>query len=134
VEVVMRDVAGLMHLAFKLVHEVSDACLAMEREPEMRAHRVHATLIADSGVSALAHVAAASAGLTDPSLAARLHVTDSLRGAREELRVLKQRLHVVQGLHYVPDHAAAEIAAKVDELSIVLMALTVEVRGNHMAA
>lgn len=130
----MRDVSGLMNVAFKLVHEVSDACLAMEREPGLRAHRTHATLIADGGVSALAHIAAASAGVTDPSLSARLHVTTSLRGAREELRVLKQRLNSARGLRYISDETAGSVVGKIDELSVVVMALTVEVRGNHMAA
>jgi hypothetical protein len=130
----MKDVVGLMNVAFNVAHEIADACLAMEREPGMRGHRVHATLIADSGVSALAHVAAASASLTDPSLSARLHVTDSLRGAREELRVLKQRLNSARHLHYLREDVSDEVTKKADDLSVILMALTVEVRGSRVAA
>lgn len=76
------------------------------------------------------HIAAASAGLTDPSVAARMHVTTSLRGAREELRVLNQRLNSLSGLHYVTDETAGTVVNKVDELSVILMALAVEVRGK----
>lgn len=130
----MKDVVGLMQVAFSVAHEVSDACLAIEREPGMRGHRAQATLIADSGVSALAHVAAASASLTDPSLAARLHVTDSLRGAREELRTLRQRLNSARHLRYLREDLAEDVMKKADDLSVILMALAVEVRGNHIAA
>ena len=130
----MKDVKGLMQLAFQLAHEVADACLAMEHEPGMRQHRPQAVVMADGGVSALAHVAAASADLTDPSFSARLNVTRSLRGAREELRILRQRINSARGLHRLPDEEAEGLSKKIDDLCVVLMALAVEVGGNRMAA
>lgn len=127
----MKDVAGLMHLAFKLAHEISDASLDMESAPGLRPHRFYATQVADCGVSTLTHIAAASADLSDSSFNGRMRVAASLHGAREELSRLKQALKTIGVQRYAD---TAFLVARVDELSVVIMALTIEVRGNRLVA
>ncbi|MBK7327804.1 MAG: hypothetical protein IPI85_01530 [Dehalococcoidia bacterium] len=130
----MRDIHGLMQLAFGLAHDVSEASLDLERTPGLRGRGVHARLIADSGVSALAHVASASADLSEGGFNGRLRATSSLRGAREELKQLRDRVHTVATANYISETAASELTSRIDELATLIMALSVEVRGGRSAA
>ena len=131
----MKDVAGLLHLAFRLAHEVSDASLDMEQAPGLRSHRFFADQIAAGGVSALTHVAAASAAYSeDSSFRGRQQATASLRGAREELRKLRRALKSVEGQHYVPVENVTALDSQADELTVVLTALVVELSGNRFLA
>ena len=129
----MKDVAGLMHLAFKLTHEVSEAGLDLDQARGLRDRPFYTRQIADSGVSALAQVAAASAIFPTTNYRSRMEAATALRGAREDLRQLKDALkRAATGGHLGED--GTELMKKVDELTVVLMALAIEVRGNSLAA
>lgn len=129
----MKDVAGLMHLAFKLTHEVSEAGLDLGQAPSLRKGRSYSRQITDSGVSALAQVAAASAIFPSSDYGARMEAARALRGAREDLRRFKDSVkRAVAAGQIAPD--CAELLTKVDELTVILMALAIEVRGNSLAA
>lgn len=130
----MKDVAGLLQLAFKLAHEVSEATLDIERAPGLRNHRLHGSRIADCGISVLARVAAAASDYADPQYHARLQVPSSLRAARDELGQLRQYLNTVLGQRYVEESQMHSLIARADELTAVLMALGVEIRGERRVA
>lgn len=131
----MKDVAGLLHLTYRLAHEVSEAGLDMERAPNLRPHRTLANQAADAGVSALAHVAAAS-GDWSPNMGyrERAAVELALRGARGELRQMTAHLKMLRGRQTGAQSQIGSLIARVDELTVVLMATAVAVRGNRLVA
>lgn|GEM_PF-3712426 len=130
----MRDVSGLLLLAFRLAHEISDACLDLEQDSSLSRNPARANQIADGGVSALAYLAGASADFHDPSLRARLAVRSSVRGSREELAKLKERLKSATAAGYLDPVASEDLVRRIDELTVILMALGVELRGTRAAA
>ena len=127
VDVDVRSIAGLMHLAFRLAHEVSEAALDLEKGG-LRGPRFYASIVADTGVSALAHVAAASATYSD-DYRGRLEAAASLRSARECLVKLKDVVSRAAAQHYLDESIAKPLTARVEETIAVLMALGIEVRG-----
>ena len=77
----MKDIRGLAHLAFSLTHEVSEGALDLESSAPMRRHRFLGHQVADAGVSALAHVACASAVCPPGGYMERLGASSALRNA-----------------------------------------------------
>jgi hypothetical protein len=131
----MNDPAYLFQLAFKLAHEVSDASLDLDRDPGLRGHRSFADQLADSGVSALAYVAAASADFAaDPSFRGRHRVVTSLRGARHELSQLRHSLKSLLGRRFLNEASNEALLARVDEATLVITALAIELTGSRAAA
>ncbi|MGE0598679.1 MAG: hypothetical protein AB7J35_02495 [Dehalococcoidia bacterium] len=129
----MKDVAGLMHLAFKLAHEVSEAGLDLGQAPGLRDRPFYTIQIADNGLSALAQVAAASSTFPTGDYRKRMEAATALRGARQDLLKLRDSLKRAATKGHLGEDGTALIR-KIDELTVVLMALTMEVRGNCLAA
>lgn len=129
----MRNVHGLMELAYRLAHEVSDAALELEADREARAPRIYLRRLADSGVSVLAQVAAAAADSKASDYRSRVDCTVALRGARAELNILRQALDALARYDGVSTELVAELRSTADQLVAVLLALTVELRGRLVA-
>lgn len=129
-----KDVAGLMYLAFKQAHEISECCLDLSSELSSRARPFDAGQIADSGVSALARIAAASVAGCPADSSSRNEVTMAIRGARGDLQRLKESLRRVVTRGDADPEKVASLVMRVDELTVVLMALSIELRRSPLAA
>jgi hypothetical protein len=125
---VVRDVLALVNLASKLVSEVSELVLDVEQSPAMRAHGYFGAQLADAGVGALAHVAAAQASYTLDYMS-RLQALSSLSGGRGALSEVKRLTKAAHAGGLVSDAICESITATADQAIAVLLALTVELRG-----
>ncbi len=126
----MRDIRGLAHLAFSLTHEVSEAALDLESSPPMRRHRFLGQQVADAGVSALAHVACASAACPPGGYLERLEATSALRNAVTCLDELRTLLKKAERSGYVDEGNVETLAAKLEEALAVTRALAAELHGG----
>lgn len=117
----MKDIASCMLLGFKQVHKLSEAALSIEARPEVRRHTAHAVVLADEAVTALAHMAAASADWEHDARAA----TRSLAEARESLARLKRCLTRMADLRFAPREDTGPLIERIDEaLALLLVAGT----------
>ena len=117
----MKDLASYMLLGFKHVHELSEAALDMESRPEIRRHPAHAAVLADEAVTALAHMAAASAAWRYDAQAA----TQSVAEARHSLARLKRGLTRITDLKFITCEESQPLVERIEEaLALLLVAGT----------
>ena len=128
-----RHIRALLTLAFGLAHDIAELCLNLEASPELQAHRFYGAQIADSAVSALAHVACANASYT-PQLHDRIDASHSVGGAKDTLRTLDRLISLLLGHRYSgPEHTRAITDKQVQAMAI-LTALEVELLGANLPA
>lgn len=126
----MRDIRGLAHLAFSLAHEVSEGALDLESSPPMRRHRFLGQQVADAGVSALAHVACASAACPPGGYTERIEATSALRHAVKCMDELRTLLKKAERNSYADAATVETLAAKLEEALAVTRALAAELHGG----
>ena len=129
-----KDLTGLMYLAFKQSHEISECCLDLSAELANRARPYDTGQIADSGVSALARIAAASVAACPSDFNCRNETTKAIRGARGDMQRLKESLQRVVARGDADPEKIASLVTRVDELIVVLIALSIELRHSALAA
>lgn len=120
----MRDIAGLLLIAFRQAHELSEAVLD---QTALQQQRRLSDQLSDAAVSALAHVAAASANYGGDYFE-RLEAASSVGGARGSLVELKQLLTSAHGRGALSDAAHGELVTRCSDLTALLMAIAVEMR------
>ena len=115
----MKDVASYLLLGFRQAHQLSEAILDLEQRPELRRHPAHSAALADDAVTALAHMAGASADWeANPNSA--LH---AVADARDALARVKRHLSRITTLRFLPEREVAPLVAQADEALAILLAV-----------
>lgn len=131
----MKDFHSLSTLAFHATHRVSEGALELERKPELGRVRFYGAQIADAGVSALAHVACATASMPPWDLGSRIEARNGLHGARDCLDKLRGLLKACESNGYLGDDASvAALQDAVEEAMALVRALALELHNSSMAA
>ncbi len=131
-ELAVKDLRSLTTLAFQAAHRVSEGALEVERSPGLQRVRFYGAQIADSGVSALAHVACASAAMPPWDLASRVEARNALRGARDCLDKLRNLLKSCEKQGHLEPAETAPILEAIEETMALVRALLLELtRGQQ---
>ncbi|MEO8540237.1 MAG: hypothetical protein ABI577_10895 [bacterium] len=128
----MDEVTALMGVAFNLAHDISELSLNIEQYPELHGHSSYGTQIADAGVSALAHIACASATFA-PDIHSRIEAGHSVSGARDSLHTLEHLVHTLIGNHYLAPERAQRLFDKIEQTRAILTALDAELFGAGLS-
>lgn len=126
----VKDLRSLSTLAFHAAHRVSEGALELERSPGLRRVRFYGAQVADAGVSALAHVACASAVMPPWDLQSRVEARNALRGARDCLDKLRGLLKSCEKQGYLESAALEPLYEAIEETMALVRALFLEVNGG----
>lgn len=117
----------LVFAAWESAHSLVESVEKLEHCPGMVGKRFQYDKIADAAISVLAHVA--SSGGNEPrEMIARLNYVSALGRARESLNVAKAQIESVAKRGLISEEQAMTLIEKCDELSAVLLLLSMEMR------
>lgn len=117
----MRDIAGLLTIAFSQAYELSESVMKLD----FGSRKNLSDQLADAAVSALAHVAAATASHHGDYLA-RIAAASSVSGGRGSLSELDRLLNLAHTRGVLSAAERDQLVSRCSDLLALLMAVAVE--------